>query len=66
MSKKMNARCKIKAAEDAGKDPKVINMHWVASQSQNTQRDNEQTVYKNRTLTHNLRQPAQEAKPQTL
>ena len=31
MSKIMNARCKIKASEDARDDPKVTNLHCVAS-----------------------------------
>lgn len=31
-----------------------------SSEKLNTLRDNGQTIYKNRTLTHNLQQPAQE------
>lgn len=34
-----------------------------SSEKLNTLRDNGQTVYKNRTLTHNLQQLAQEANP---
>lgn len=32
----------------------------------NIQRDNGETIYKHRTLTHNLQQPAQEARLQAL